>query len=270
MKNSVIKSIGADPEIFVYDTIIDKIVSVEGMIKTPEGEGSKEIPLKIKDGYYLQEDGISAEFNIKPTLSKQEFIDGNMFMLDTLKVFLPDDVTTKIQTSAYIDKEYLQTPQTMMSGCSPSQNIWSKSISENADLTKTNLRCNSGHIHLGLNDISLENTERIVRKLELFVGVPSIIFDPDTDRRTLFGKAGEVRFKPYGVEWRTPSNFWLKNENTMSWMFDNIIEAVNIDISDEELDSYSEDIQDIINNTNINKAYEFCNKFNINLKKVKV
>ena len=34
--------------------------------------------------------------------------------------------------------------------------------------------------------------------MDLFLGVPSILIDPDTERRKMYGKAGDYRLKEYG------------------------------------------------------------------------
>lgn len=32
----------------------------------------------------------------------------------------------------------------------------------------------------------------------MYLGIPSVVMDPDTKRRTLYGKAGDFRLKAYG------------------------------------------------------------------------
>ncbi len=42
------------------------------------------------------------------------------------------------------------------------------------------------------------------------------MYDKDTERRGMYGKAGAFRPKPYGVEYRTLSNAWLSNDERIS------------------------------------------------------
>lgn len=67
-----------------------------------------------------------------------------------------------------------------------------------------------GHIHLGYNDIEVpfngrihkykvdEQRARIVQAMDLFIGIPSVIMEPDNKRKELYGQAGAFRPKPYG------------------------------------------------------------------------
>lgn len=91
----------------------------------------------------------------------------------------------------------------------------------------------------------------------MFLGVPSIVLDDDKERRSLYGSAGSFRFKEYGIEYRTLSNFWLKNKDFMSWVFDQTQLAIT---SNVEID---QKCQDIINSQDVNAAYDFCHKHNI-------
>jgi hypothetical protein len=54
----------------------------------------------------------------------------------------------------------------------------------------------------------------------MFLGLWSVINDPDTRRRQLYGKAGAIRFKPYGIEYRTLSNFWLADPKLIEKVWD--------------------------------------------------
>jgi hypothetical protein len=64
---------------------------------------------------------------------------------------------------------------------------------------------------------------RMIKLMDLFVGIPSVIIDclPDAKaRRKLYGKAGCFRPKPaYGVEWRTASNFWIGSPRLTSLVY---------------------------------------------------
>ena len=56
--------------------------------------------------------------------------------------------------------------------------------------------------------------------MDYAIGVPSVLIDSDKARRRLYGKAGSMRHKPYGVEYRTLSNFWLNSDELTSWVYD--------------------------------------------------
>jgi hypothetical protein len=73
----------------------------------------------------------------------------------------------------------------------------------------------------------------------------------------MYGKAGAFRFKKYGVEYRTLSNFWIQSEELMRWAFNKTIEAielVNSGVITEIDKKFGQQIQTVINNNDKEKA----------------
>lgn len=254
--------LGADPEVFVYDTKKHEIVSIEGMIKTEDGFGTKQLPLVVEGGFSLQEDNVLAEFNIPPSKTKAKWVENLNFALDALNVVLPDDVIYKIQSSAEINEEYLQTEQACTIGCEPDYNAWTQD--ENEREYESNLRAAGGHIHVGLNDVSLIMNEAYiinrVKAMDLFLGLPSVLMDSDEKRRQVYGNAGSFRFKEYGFEYRTLSNFWLTSNELMEWAWEQTELSLNYDGDIPEL------VQVAIDTNNKDLALELCEEYNINTK----
>ena len=60
--------IGSDPETFLMDKA-GKYISSVGLIG-----GSKDHPMSIGEGCFVQEDNVTVEFNTPPTANKQEFV----------------------------------------------------------------------------------------------------------------------------------------------------------------------------------------------------
>jgi hypothetical protein len=59
----------------------------------------------------------------------------------------------------------------------------------------------------------------MIPMLDLIVGNTCVLIDRDPSniaRRKVYGKAGEHRTPKHGIEYRTPSNFWLKSPELMS------------------------------------------------------
>ena len=54
---------------------------------------------------------------------------------------------------------------------------------------------------------------------DILLGLPSVLLDPDERRKQLYGKAGAMRFKKYGAEYRTLSNFWLFSDDLIEWAY---------------------------------------------------
>lgn len=253
--------LGADPEVFLYDTSKNEIVSVEGMIKTEDGKGTKNFPLIVEGGFSLQEDNVLAEFNIPPAKTQSEWVSHLNFALDALNVVIPDDIVYKIQASAELKDKYLQTEQAMTIGCESDYNAWT--LDENEREFTSNLRVAGGHIHVGFEDKKLIFDEEFIinriKAMDLFLGVPSLFLDEDSKRREVYGNAGSFRYKSYGFEYRTLSNFWLRSEELMRWAWEQTETALNFKGNVSEL------VQVAIDTNNKDLATELCGQYNINI-----
>jgi len=65
-----------------------------------------------------------------------------------------------------------------------------------------------------------------VKQLDWYLGGWSTQVDPDTVRRNLYGKSGAMRFKPYGVEYRVLSNFWLTSADRKKQMWNRLQQGI--------------------------------------------
>lgn len=83
-----------------------------------------------------------------------------------------------------------------------------------------------GHIHIGYPDPSIETNECLIKALDVFLGVPSVLLDTDESRKKLYGRAGNFRPKSFGLEYRPLSCWWLKNYKSIEWVFTNVREAI--------------------------------------------
>ena len=261
--------IGTDPEFFIQDRITKEVVSGEGLIG-----GTKDNPKKISEvGHAIQEDNIMAEFNIPPAIDENSFSKDIQFVIDYIADMLPYNLEPYIVPSAFLDEKYLQTEQAFMFGCDPDFNVWTRSQNESPN-SATTLRTCGGHIHIGYENPSMENSEIIIKAMDLFLGVPSILLDVDTERRKMYGNAGSFRFKDYGVEYRTLSNFWVATDDLRKWAFRNTLEAIDfINEGNKIEEEWGELIVECINNQNKDLAYKIINHFNIpiiELEKTKV
>lgn len=253
--------LGTDPEVFLVDTQTREVISAEGIIG-----GTKELPKKISAvGHAVQEDNVMAEFNIPPAIDSESFSSDIQFVLDYLNKNTPENVEVLIEPSAYLNEKYLDTPQAKQFGCEPDFNVWLRDVNE-APSSSNTLRTCGGHIHIGYENQSMEVSEELIKFMDLYLGVPSILMDTDTRRREMYGKAGCFRFKSYGVEYRTLSNFWIKSDDLRKWAFTNtmrVVAAVNNKecISDELRDK----IIKCINEQDKTLATELVKEFDIKL-----
>lgn len=121
-----------------------------------------------------------------------------------------------------------------------------------------------GHISVGYDKPDERTSLELVKAMDLFLGVPSVILDKDTLRRELYGKAGAMRFKEWGVEYRTLSNFWLFNKELTEWAFNNTIKAIEYVNSGGEVTN-PQDIIEAINTGNVELANDIIDDYNIEM-----
>lgn len=211
-------TVGCDPEFAMYDANTGYGISAIGIIP-----GSKEAPAPVagsKVGLKIQPDNVSIEFNIDP--------------VDTVR--FPKAVTTAMAELAgqvrkyagptaslyygdsfeYLEKD-LKAPSAIKLGCDPDQLAHARGEYRKPPRVKDmgNRRMFAGHIHVGYDKQSVDIPDwAIVQGLEALGYIPMMLSrgqDYQEYRRTFYGIPGLYRSKPYGFEYRTPSNQWCRN-----------------------------------------------------------
>ena len=277
MKNEKINllTVGSDAEMFLQDTDTGEIISAEGYIK-----GSKDEPFYFdeSDPYAsTQLDNVLAEVTIKPATKMEEFADGLLKSIDFVRSILPKNIIPVALPAANLDDRFLQTEQACIFGCQPDFNAYDMYMNHKPFCEDYTLRSSGGHLHLGydnlevpFNDDELFNYEpdpqrsRIVKVLDLFISVPLVLIEPDNKRKELYGKAGAFRPKPYGLEYRTPSNYFLNSRELMNWVYSNTHKAINFLNEIGELPiELGNQIRSVIDNNNKEEAKALIADFNI-------
>ena len=190
---------GSDPELFIVNTKTNKVVSSIGLIPGVKGEAyrSPEMP----EGYGLQIDNILAEFNIPPVDNVNDFIHHIEFMKDFIKAKLKElneNFDLLCQASSKVPAKELKHPQAREFGCDPDYCIYSTGPNAVTGATRTTLRSSGFHLHVGYPNNNIDTSISMLRYVDAFVGIPSIIYDTDSERRKLYGKAGCFRLTKYG------------------------------------------------------------------------
>lgn len=183
--------------------------------------GSKDSPSPCKCGA-LQEDNVLAEINIDPARTAAQWETNISAVVEELRARLPDNVFISKFASALFPAGELMHPKAKEFGCDPDINAWTESTNNftKPKGTLSRLRSAGGHVHIGIPELSVEDGFEVIRCLDAFIGIQTVLHDSDVQRKVLYGKAGAMRFKSYGVEWRTPSNFWAHSAATRKWMFE--------------------------------------------------
>ncbi len=262
MNNTI--TIGADPELFIINSKTGKVVSAIGLI--PGKKHSAWVDATWPKGYGLETDNILAEFNIPPAKTKQEFIDSINFMKQFIRGFVKErnsDFDIKTVASLHVDEKELNSSEAKEFGCSVDYNAYTESPNPKPCGETTNLRSAGFHVHIGYPDRSAEKSISLVKYMDAYLGIPSVLLDRDMERRILYGKAGCFRLTPYGVEYRVLSSFFLSNDQTIGFVYDGTMRALTAFYAGIELPP-AESVVNCINNGNAELAIKLVDKFKLN------
>ncbi len=268
MKHFTNITLGSDPEVFVFDTIRNQIISSIGLV----GHGKYNPKDLSIPGYKVQEDNVLLEFNTPPVSSKQAFIDSIATGLNLIEEeAIGLNRAIRIQASAFLPETELQHPSANIFGCDPDFDAWKEKVNSPPAPPENGLRTAGGHVHVGWKEANPlkegmreEINKHIVRWMDLLLGVPSILMDMDKDRRKLYGKAGAYRDKPYGVEYRTLSSFWIDNPKKVGWVWDQTMRAIE-EVDNENLLEEQQGVQILkaINTQDFKTVKELVNRYNL-------
>jgi len=158
-----------------------------------------------------------------------------------------------------------------MFGCSPDYNDYSKeqNIVERNSQT---LRSARAHLHVSYDGLTVDKAINLIKLLDLFISVPLVVIEPDSERKQLYGKAGAYRVKTLKddtviVEYRSPSNFWLTSDETMKFVFEQIVSAIDYQETYDGKVTSPMDIITAINTNDVDRANEIIEDYNIEIPK---
>ena len=249
--------LGADPELFLRNAA-GSLVSVIGKVG-----GSKQEPLQIIDlpkGFTLQEDNVAIELGIPPAASAEEYITNLQTCMQRALQVLPG-LEFDTRSAASFPDEELEHPMSWVFGCEPDYNAWTGKENRKPKADDKNLRSAGGHIHV---ESDVDRNE-LVKAMDFTLSIPSVIMDNGILRKKLYGKAGACRYKPYGVEHRVLSNYWIFSDRLIDWVWRNTSRAeqlVRNGLTDV-VNQNAEEIQRIINTNDREAALNMCNQFNL-------
>lgn len=218
--------LGSDPELFVEKE--GAFISAHGLV-----EGDKKNPQLVEHGA-IQVDGMALEYNTNPAASLAEWERNHVSVKRSLEHRIGKGLRLKATPTVFFSEEvFNSTPDdAKILGCEPDFNAWTQDINPTPD-DKVKFRTGAGHIHIGWTEGEDINGEfhlgecyALVKALDLFLGVPSVILDGDSKRRALYGQAGAFRPKSYGLEYRVLSNFWTKSTKLRAWAYNNTLAGI--------------------------------------------
>jgi hypothetical protein len=215
-------TIGADPELFVRHIKTGEFVSAHTLMP-----GTKTEPHKVSSGA-IQVDGVAAEFNIDPATNAQGFTSNIAAVMGQLQGFVGKDYELVSDPAVVFKSDYFKSlPEHVRElGCNPDFNAWTGQVNEKPDGDSTTMRTAAGHIHIGgwyngdpTDSTHFEDCRIVAKNLDYYLGLYSLQWDSEAQRRKLYGKAGSFRPKPYGIEYRPLSNVWLRSPKLQAWVY---------------------------------------------------
>lgn len=256
-------TIGADPELFIINEKTKRVVSSVGLI--PGEKGNPFVADDMPAGFGLETDNILAEFNIPPVTSEEAFINNIEYMKQYIDKFVKNinkDLGILCAASKTVDKSQLQSPQAQLFGCDVDYNAYTEAPNKKPEGAKTNLRSAGFHIHIGYKDNNIDTSVNLVKYLDMYLGVPSVIYDKDKRRRSLYGKAGCFRLTPYGVEYRVLSSAMMKDVDTLHFVWTQLQKAITACSTGARLGASASIVQ-AINESNTELAKQIIEYYNI-------
>jgi hypothetical protein len=270
-------TIGADPELFITDK--DGVpLAAESMFPA--------LPKKGTSWPSIGYDNVAVEYTIQPAQCLQQNNSNHAHQLFNILELL---ATQKHQISLLPALEFpAETLKKYKSasvfGCDPSMLCVNGEILMGApapDPFEIRYRSAGFHIHIGANRVDKDYPEgagdaykglravlhddqkrtEIIQTADLILGLPSVILDQhpaNKIRRTKlgYGLAGEFRYQPYGLEYRTLSPWPLRHPMWVWWASSSLRDAVRLVFHNiklfEKMDMIA--VSEIINNSDVKAA----------------
>lgn len=244
--------IGCDPEVFIRDTSTGKFVCAHGYVP-----GTKAKPFPLPDGM-MQVDGFAVEFGIKPALTEQGFVRriDRVFKraLAEVQQHNKSFVLEPASTAEFSQQDFAAAPdEAKVLGCDPDFNAYTKKPNPSPNAKGVTFRTAGGHVHIGWTKNApfdhpdhFEACCMLAKQLDIWLGFPSLSWDRDTKRRTLYGAPGAFRPKPYGMEYRSLSNKWIRHPKLISFVYRQTVKAFTR-LAEGQPDYYSIDAVSVFN-----------------------
>lgn len=272
-------TIGTDPEFCGINKDTGKIVSV--IDKIP---GTKRDEYSIGNGCTIQVDNVNCEFTIPPTTNLDDFLYYINYCVEKANTMLAaHNIVLGTMSSNSYDIEEIKHPVAKKFGCEPSFDAFYQSIAEVGKPKDKCLRSAGFHLHVGFKNmenpvVSLQSEDifNLVFCCDLFLGLPSIFIDQDTERRNLYGSPSNFRYKSiediHVIEYRSLGGNLLYNDITISYCWDQLQLAIDYFNNGDlyELNKDMESIRKAIETSDKVSGIKYIDKYGINLPKFTV
>jgi len=260
-------TIGTDPELFTRRQ--GKISSVAGLLGCSKSE-----KLHLSQNVRLQEDNVLAEFDINPCKGFEQFDATVQEGLDLTQALLAKhglEIANGVSSHIFSEEEMKSFHKSAFEfGCTPDYNAFTGRQNASPSAADPGLRTAGGHIHIGYAEtipVTKQNQLTAGVLCDYFHSLPAMFMDGDERRKELYGKAGAIRFKDYGIEYRSLSNFWVTDKNLRRVIYDQTEKVVQFLGTDKLLQLNSllpvQRLQTIINTNDKRTAESFLSRLGI-------
>lgn len=267
MTKAVIFTIGTDPEFFPRQN--GKIVSVAGKLGC-----TKDQKLELAPDVRLQEDNVLAEFDINPQSGFVAFNENVKRGLDLVNAKLNEhNMELAYGVSSHIyTKEELESfdKSAFVFGCTPDFNAFTGQKNPSPQAANAGLRTAGGHVHIGYGQtvpVDMKSQQCAGVLCDYYLSILSVLMDTDTRRKELYGKASCIRFKEYGIEYRSLSNFWVAEEThrkTVYEQVEKVVKNLNFDhLMELNAKLPIEKLHQIINTNDVKEADNFLSRLQV-------
>lgn len=203
-------------------------------------------------------DGVQVEFNPPPARTIAELGLNFRGVVDRLVTHLRKYPKVSIDWRDLVEVTRAEldslSPENQVLGCQPSENAYGmKPITAGEYYPK---RSAGGHLHFGglgqtiwNQTYGVDHRADIVPLLDIFVGNTCVMVDRgpgQPERRVNYGRAGEYRKQPHGLEYRTLSSFWTRAYPLMDLVFGLGQLAVSIAFLTVNGDRVEDSLRDVV------------------------
>lgn len=218
-------TIGCDPELFLFDNLLQRIVPAVGKIG-----GSKLKPMRLSKGT-VQLDGTVVEIGTDPASTAEGWIDNVQSVINEVQAKLDARFHGRYSLrcgaiAGYAEEDITFSRTAFEVGCEPAYKFDGNELvrtSNTGDLSPSAIPI-GGHIHIGFgcnldvtDPVLVQSVKRYTRFVNSRLHEP--VSGPVADRIRETGCLNSLRIKPYGVEMREWSSYWLADRELMVSIF---------------------------------------------------
>jgi len=263
-------TIGSDPEYGAVDQ--------QGIPRSVVGflPGTKQEPFPLNEHVSCQIDNVGAECCIPPCSTEDDFVKfmtiARVLTQQKLREQAPHLSLVSRSSQRYSDEE-LNSDSARLFGCDPSYCVYIGDRSHRPSPEQVgNLRSFGFHIHVGFKLEEGENqipyVTNLIRAMDIMLGVPSIIIDRDTDRRQIYGNAGDLRYRMIKdilvIEYRTLGAFMHSSSELLRFCYQQTMKAIEmVNHWQNRYELEGQIIQSAIDTGNVEQCMAICNAYNI-------